>query len=177
MHRLSIGPCLAIDRTLSIGPCARHCCYGPASTARRSLRGWMRSTPERPIPISTINSVPSAPIARRPPSLPRTWSRWSWACGLPPPRASYRSAPERVSSHAASFGHMMPGPSGPTTMSTWPSVPPDTLTTSRHRCSCPAFHLPARPLAAIGGGRLRAGKSGPECRFVALPAGRRTTWQ
>ena len=48
-----------------------------------------------------------------------------------PPRTSYRSAPERVSSHAASFGHMMPGPSGPTTMSTWASVPPETVTASR----------------------------------------------
>jgi hypothetical protein len=67
------------------------------STARKSRRGLDASTPERPTPISTINSVPSASIARRPPSLPCIWSRWSWACGLPAPRASYRSAPERVS--------------------------------------------------------------------------------
>jgi hypothetical protein len=128
MHRLSnrlpIGSCL-------LGPCARHCCYGSCINGKEGRRGWMRSTSERPTPIRTINSVPSAPIARRPPSLPCTWSRWSLACGLPAPRASYRSAPERVSSHAASFGHMMPGPSGPTTMSTWPSVPPETVTTSR----------------------------------------------
>jgi hypothetical protein len=63
--------------------------------------------------------------------FPAPGAAGSWLAASRPPRASYRSAPERVSSHAASFGHMMPGRSGPTTMSTWPSVPPETVTTSR----------------------------------------------
>jgi hypothetical protein len=69
--------CLAVYRILSIGPCARHCCYGSCINGKEERRGWMRSTPERPASISTINSVPSAPIAKRPPSLPCTWSTWS----------------------------------------------------------------------------------------------------
>jgi hypothetical protein len=86
---------------------------------------------------------------------PCTWSRWSWARGLPPPRAFYRPAPERVSSHAVSFGHMMAGPSGPTTTSTWPSVPPETVTAWRSALETTssgawADFEPELPVLAIG---------------------------
>jgi hypothetical protein len=123
-NRLSIGSCL-------LGPCARHCCYGSCINGKEGRRGWMRSTSERPTPIGTINSVPSAPSPGGRHLFPAPGAAGRGLAASRPPRASYRSAPERVSSHAASFGHMMPGPSGPTTMSTWPSVPPETVTASR----------------------------------------------
>jgi hypothetical protein len=157
MHRLSIY------RTLSIGPCARHCCYGSCINGKEGPARLDAVYTRTAYSDSTINSVPSAPIARRPPSLPCTWSRWSWACGLPPPRASYRSAPERVSSHAASFGHMMPGPSGPTTMSTWPR------STDRHARSptrAAALPLGSRPVLTHRGSVHDADRERLELRQV-----------
>lgn len=38
---------------LSIGPCARHCCYGSCINGKEEPARLMRSTPEWPTPIST----------------------------------------------------------------------------------------------------------------------------
>ena len=124
MHRLSIGSCL-------LGPCARTAVTVPASTARRAGAAGCGLHPN-----GLLRFAPSIRCRQHPSPggrhlFPAPGAAGRGLAAFRPPRASYRSAPERVSSHAASFGHMMPGPSGPTTMSTWPSVPPETVTASR----------------------------------------------
>src|SRR5512132_322281 len=115
-----------------VRPCTRHCCYG----SRHQWQGGAGAAGCGPHPNGLLRLAPSircrqhlSPGGHH--SLALHLEPLVVACGLPPPRASYRPAPERVSSHAVSFGHMMAGPSGPTTMSTWPSVPPETVRASR----------------------------------------------